>query len=373
MPPGHERPRGRRRLGPWRVLAVLAVLPCLLLGGILLLPPPIEGFRARGGPAPSAPEIPREPLVPRAQGTAIDGPEDLALAPDGTLVTGDRRGRILRIGAEDEATVLAEVGGRPLGLRYGPDGTLFVANHGIGLQAVDADGTVRLLADTAGSRPLRFLNGLAVTADGTVLVTDSSTRLHSTSLGPEEPSYLFPNLLEGSATGRVVEVSPSGDIRVLAEGLAFPNGIVLSRDERRVIVAESLASRLVTVERGTGAVAPLGPVLPGIPDNLSRGVDGTVLVGLYDRSPALDRLVLPTRMGREVVARLPADWFLGDGLSGSVLVIEEDGTVRGRFGALGTAATGVLAEEGEWFLGALGPAPLRRVADPTLHGDGRDR
>lgn len=109
----------------------------------------------------------------------------------------------------------------------------------------------------------------------------------------------------------------------------------------------------------------LGPVLPGIPDNLSRSAEGTILVGPYDRSPALDRLVLPTRMGREVVARLPADWFLVGGLSGSVLVIGEDGTVQGRFGDLGTAATGVLAHEGAWILGALGTTPLRRVEDPT--------
>lgn len=253
MPPRHEVPGGRRSLGPWQVLVVLAALPCLLLGGILLLPPPIEGFRARGGPAPSAVDIPREPLVPRAQGAVVDGPEDLALAPDGSLVTGDRHGRILRIGA-------------------------------------DGDVTVRLLADTAGGRPLRFLNGLAVAADGTVLVTDSSARLHSTSLGP---------------------------------------------------------------------------VLPGIPDNLSRSAERTILVGPYDRSPALDRLVLPTRMGREVVARLPADWFLVGGLSGSVLVNGEDGTVQGRFGDPGTAATEVLAHEGAWILGALGTTPLRRVEDPT--------
>lgn len=181
-------------------------------------------------------------------------------------------------------------GASPAGTAF--DGVSIVLLAAIPLRETRADGdvTVRLLADTAGGRPLRFLNGLALAAAGTVLVTDSSARLHSTSLGP---------------------------------------------------------------------------VLPGIPDILSRSAEGTILVGLYDRSPALDRLVLPTRMGREVVARLPADWFLVGGLSGSVLVIGEDGTVQGRFGDLGTAATGFLADEGAWILGALGTTQLRRVEDPT--------
>src|SRR5437868_13364049 len=40
------------------------------------------------------------------------------------------------------------------------------------------------------------------------------------------------------AVGRIILVMPDGSARVVAEGLRFPNGIAVSADHKRLVVAE---------------------------------------------------------------------------------------------------------------------------------------
>lgn len=82
------------------------------------------------------------------------GPEDVVADARGRVLTGVEDGRILRLdGLADSAgarvEVLAETGGRPLGLELLPDDTLLVCDAERGLLRVDlADGTVGVLADS---------------------------------------------------------------------------------------------------------------------------------------------------------------------------------------------------------------------------------
>jgi sugar lactone lactonase YvrE len=50
------------------------------------------------------------------------------------------------------------------------------------------------------------------------------------------------------APGEIVLVNPDGTARVAAEGLAFPNGSVITPDGRSLVVAETLASRLTAYD-----------------------------------------------------------------------------------------------------------------------------
>jgi sugar lactone lactonase YvrE len=48
----------------------------------------------------------------------------------------------------------------------------------------------------------------------------------------------------GSRSGVIAVVTPDGDARLVAEGVAFPNGMAITPDGSTLIVAESFASRL---------------------------------------------------------------------------------------------------------------------------------
>jgi sugar lactone lactonase YvrE len=57
-----------------------------------------------------------------------------------------------------------------------------------------------------------------------------------------------PDFEVGSRAGLIALVTSDGDARVVAEGLAFPNGMAISPDGSTLIVAESFASRLTAFE-----------------------------------------------------------------------------------------------------------------------------
>ena len=70
------------------------------------------------------------------------GPEDADVGPDGLIYVAMHGGEILRIAADGRIAPFARTQGRPLGIEFGPDGTLFVADAYLGLLAVDQTGTV---------------------------------------------------------------------------------------------------------------------------------------------------------------------------------------------------------------------------------------
>ena len=81
--------------------------------------------------------------------------------------------------------------------------------------------------------------------------------------------------------------------------------------------------------------------LPGTPDNLDRDPDGRMLIALYDRTAALDALVVPNDLARHIMIRLPGGLFVNeeDPLTGGILVADDDGVVTAHHTGLAPAAT----------------------------------
>lgn len=347
-------------------IAVLAPLVSAL-GILVLVPPPLPDFEPQPWRPGAAANVAASTLLPTPIGAELDGPEDILVMPDGTVLTGDRSGRLWRLEADGGVSLVADVGGRPLGLALAADGTVLVANHGIGLQRVSADGDVTVLADTAGGTPIALANELAV-HDGVVYLTDSSARYTSATIGPDAPSYLLPDLLEGRPTGRVIAHDlATGRTEVLASGLHFPNGVVVADDGRSLWVAESTRYRLVEIDLLTGERRTLLDNLPGVPDNLTATSSGGALVAVYDRTAALDGLVLPFVLGRQLLARAPTSLLVSDDspLGGGVLVLDPNGVMTESYTGLEPAPTTVVPHDGAWYLGSLLGSPVRRVDAPT--------
>ena len=311
-------------------------------------PPPVE-------PLPSFPAA--ELTVVPLPGNA---PEDVVVDADGRIWTGLDDGRIIRIAADGRSyDVVADTGGRPLGLAVARDGRLLVCDSHRGLLALDpANGALQVLVDTVDGRRLRFCSNVTETSDGTMYFTESTSAL------PYE--YYKGAALEGRARGSLFRRDPNGTVRTVVPGLYFANGVTLTADESAVVFAETTARRLskywLTGPRA-GSVTPLVGNLPGYPDNISTGPDGriwTAIVApvnalaewLTPRAPVLRRLLwqLPYRMlpnMKEEVWVVAFDPDTGAAVAG----------LRARHPDFGLA-TGVVETAGRLWLGCIGSAAV---------------
>lgn len=137
------------------------------------------------------------------------------------------RHTVSRIGTDGAETVLFEVAGQPSGMGWLRDGDLLVVSMADqrllrwdgGEPTVHAD----LSAHCAG-----HLNDLVVDAAGHAFVGDFGFDL----MGGGAP-----------ATASLKRVDPDGTVSVVADGLHFPNGSVISADGGTLVVGETLGNR----------------------------------------------------------------------------------------------------------------------------------
>lgn len=226
-----------------------------------------------------------------------EGPEDVLGLDDGRVAYGLVDGRVMASSPDGSRhELLAETGGRPLGLERHPDGSIVVCDARRGLLRI-ADGRSQVLVDRHEGESLRFTNNAAVSSDGTIYFTVSSRRF-----GIDDYRS---DIIEHSNTGRLFRRSAAGEIELLLDGLSFANGVALSADESSVFVAETGEYRIRRMRLDDPGVSDVFVEnLPGIPDNLTASA-GIVWAALFSpRNRPLD-LLLPRPRLRALVSRLP--------------------------------------------------------------------
>jgi sugar lactone lactonase YvrE len=226
-----------------------------------------------------------------------------------------------------------------LGFDFDAGGRMIAADALRGLIAIAADAPhqVTVLADRMpDGDPIRFPDAVTVARDGSVYFTDASRRFAPAEHGgPFEASLL--DYLEHRPTGRVLVWHPGGAVEVVADGLSFANGIVLSQDGRALFVAESGAYRVWRIDadarkldlsRGpSGQARVLLDQLPGFPDNLMRGMDGRIWLGLAKPRTASADAMAGRPWVRKLALRLPRSLWPVPPSYGHVLAFTEDGRV----------------------------------------------
>jgi sugar lactone lactonase YvrE len=256
--------------------------------------------------APARARRPRSaaPLPPlRLLDVVGRGPEDVVVDDEGRVLTGVADGRILRLAPDNRRVeVLADTGGRPLGLEWLPDGALLVCDARRGLLRVDLDGGgVTTLVSEVDGKPMVFCNNAAVAPDGTVYFSDSSRRFGV--------DHWRADLFEHTGTGRLLRRGLADEVTVLLDGLQFANGVALLPDGASVVVAESAAYRLTRLWIAgprAGESEVFVDNLPAFPDNVSTGTDGLIWVAMGSpRDRGLDRLLPLNPALRKVVWQLP--------------------------------------------------------------------
>ncbi|WP_245978622.1 SMP-30/gluconolactonase/LRE family protein [Stella humosa] len=266
------------------------------------------------------------------------GPEHIAIGPDGKLYTAMTSGGLLRMDADGgNQEVFASTGGRVLGFAFDAQGRMIAADAMKGLLVIDADRRVGVLANrVSAGDPIRYANSVVVAPDGTIYFTDASTRFAPAEWGGTYEASVL-DILEQSASGRVLAFDPAAaSTRVVAHGLSFANGIALSSDGRTLFVAETgryriwkidTAARAVDVHGGSPQARVLLDNLPGYPDNLMRGREGRIWVGLFrPRNPAADGLAERPFL-RKILLRLPRSLLPLGKPYGHVFAIDEEGRV----------------------------------------------
>ncbi|XP_022971473.1 protein STRICTOSIDINE SYNTHASE-LIKE 10-like [Cucurbita maxima] len=258
--------------------------------------------------------------------TGAIGPESLIFDPNGDgPYTGVADGRVLKWQGDGRgwtdfavttsqrsecirpfALELEHVCGRPLGLRFDKKTRdLYIADAYLGLHVVGpAGGLATKLVTEFEGKPLRFTNDLDIDEEGDVIYfTDSSTVF--------QRRQFMASILSGDSTGRLFKYDrDSKQVTVLLQGLAFANGVALSKDKSHLLVVESTTGRILRFwVRGpeAGNLDVLAK-LPGYPDNIRRNPKGEYWVALHAKKGLVGRLVSSNSWFGKVLLKLPVDF-----------------------------------------------------------------
>lgn len=275
---------------------------------------------------------------------AAVGPEDLAVMPDGTVYTTDLAGKLYRIDGE-VPELIEHLGGRPLGLKAGPDGALYIADSYRGILRWTGPGRLETLVSEVAGAPLIYANQLDIARDGTIYFSNSTDRFDPELLGGTKPTSVM-TVWEQSNSGYVARRLPDGTVEKIADGFVYTNGVALSQAEDFLLINETGRARVhklwLTGDKAGERELFLGN-LPGYPDNLERQGDGTFWLAFA--SPRLpSEKLMPYPFLRKVT------WRLGDLVRpapvhrGMVIQFDENGNIlrnlqdpSGRFGVTTSA------------------------------------
>jgi sugar lactone lactonase YvrE len=170
----------------------------------------------------------------------------------------------------------------PCGLGILPDGNLIVLTMHRKRLMKYADGKLSLHAD------------LSQLAAGTIddMIVDGLGRCYVGDLG-----FDFPPPPDRGAVGRILLVMPDGAMRVVAEGLRFPNGIAVSADHRRLVVAEMDGACLADYDIAADGSLSSGRRFGSMkdPDGICLDREQAVWVASYNE----DAFIRIDREGRE--------------------------------------------------------------------------
>jgi len=161
---------------------------------------------------------------------------------NGHLYFSDQHGyRVYQSSIDGFTDDIAIVPNRPSGLGFLPDGRLLIVSMcDRRILRLEDDGSLSLHADLSSLAP-GDINDMLVDHEGRAWVGNFGFDLHGGA---------------SSCTTCLICVEPDGSAHIAAEGLGFPNGMVLSPDGRTLIVAETLMNRLSAFDVRDGQLGP---------------------------------------------------------------------------------------------------------------------
>lgn len=248
---------------------------------------------------------------------------------DNTLLFSDipnnRIVRWRRLAEGPELTTFAT--GYSNGLTLDHQGQVLAAEHGgRGVARIDDSGKRMTLVEQFQGKRLNSPNDIVVKSDGNIYFTDPPYAVRITPPGSARPEGWWAAPIPGKeqACNGVYRLTPSGELQLLVDDMALPNGLAFSPDESRLYIDDSGHKHLRVFDvRADGTLTNGRVVLnmassdPGVPDGLKVDVHSNVFCtgpgGVWVcRADG-------TFLGRIILPELPANLAWGE--DGSVLFL----------------------------------------------------
>ncbi|HSI40729.1 MAG TPA: SMP-30/gluconolactonase/LRE family protein [Xanthobacteraceae bacterium] len=177
-------------------------------------------------------------------------------------------GRIFKISPSGDWSVFADYDGEPNGLKIHRDGRIFVADNKLGLLCFDPETAHYIvLVDRPLHERFRGLNDLVFASNGDIYFTDIG-----------QSDLRNPN-------GRVFRLRATGELDLLLDCIAGPNGLVLNREEDTLYVAATRWNQIVSVplRRNHAGLGKVGVFIqlsgsPVGPDGMAMDVEGNLVI-----------------------------------------------------------------------------------------------
>lgn len=292
------------------------------------------------------------------------GPEGIAVDAAGRIYAGYEDGRIVMF--SNNGTSYQELGktdGRPLGISFGPNGGLVVADAYQGLLHLGSNSSPTVLAATAEGQPIALADDVAnARLDKNLYFTDAAIYpLH----------HVLKEFIEHKGTGRLLQYNvDSQQTKVLMQGLLFANGVAVGPDDAYVLVNETAAYRVMRYwlkgeKAGTSEV--FIDNLPGLPDNISYNDSSRRFwLALYSpRAASLDDLASKPAWVKKLALRLPSFLQPAPAHKAWVLGLDENGKVIANLQHDAKDAYGPITSVREWgpwlYFGSLTAESLARL------------
>jgi hypothetical protein len=236
----------------------------------------------------------------------VDAPDDALLDAAGDLVVTSGR-TVLRYAAPDfaAATVVFTAPEETGALAIDNNGCVLVGVAGTGVIRVRADGGSEVVCDVAEGVPVHCPTAVAVASDGTVYVTDGSTK--------NDSRRWVHDLMEQNALGRLIRIdAATGAATVMRAGLSYPHGIALTEDEQAALLTESWAHRITRVPlHSKGEATELSSNLPGYPGRLTAAPGGGYWLAMFALRTQLVDFVLTQRdYVTEMMSSIEPDYWI---------------------------------------------------------------
>jgi sugar lactone lactonase YvrE len=354
------------------VMRALLLLIVLAAGYLLLAPTRVQPTAWTPPVAPSLASGPYQQnerlkgIKRMAAGQGI-GPETIVVDGNGRLYTGYLDGRVVSFAADGgDYHLIANTGGRPLGLALHPDGSLIVIDAWKGLLRIDHDGQIKVLSDSADGVKFAFGDFVVLDHDGkNAYFTDASSKWH---FGQDQLA-----ILEHGGDGRLLRYDfTTGQTSTLLKGLQFANGVALGPDENYALVNETGAYRITRYwlkGEKAGSFDVFADNLPCFPDNLTfNGRNRFWVACPAPRDPLIDRFA-GSPFVRTMFARALSYVKLPLPHQSMALAFDPDGHLVANLQYAGADAYTQIthvAESGGWlYFGSLFEDSIGRTALPT--------